>query len=99
MATPTDSMMGVALPTLKMSQYPAAVQTTSKTKKTIRLMAESLEIFIQHSRPVDKRRNGASSSVSVSQIYVDPCKDVMEKQKVTNRLWDQITVPDEANDK
>jgi hypothetical protein len=44
-ATPTDSMRGVALPTLKMSQYPAAVQTNSKTKKTMRLMVESLEIF------------------------------------------------------
>lgn len=95
-ATPTASMRGVALPTLKMSQYPAAVQTNSKTKKTMRLMAESLEIFNRYSRRVRKRRDGAGSQVSVSRVYVDPRKDVMEKQKVTNDLWDQSTAPNSS---
>ena len=53
-ATPTASMTGVALPNLKISQYPAAVQMISKAKKTNRLMAESLEMFNQYSRFVDR---------------------------------------------
>jgi hypothetical protein len=79
-------MMGVALPTLKISQYPAAVQTNSKTKKTMTLMAESLEIFNRYSRWVNKHCDGASSYITISQIYVDSFMDVMEKQKVTNSL-------------
>jgi len=46
--------MGVALPSLNISQYPIAVQTISNKKKTARLMAESLEIFNQLSRCVDR---------------------------------------------
>jgi len=38
-------MIGVALPNLKISQYPTAVHAISRTKKTMRLMAESLGIF------------------------------------------------------
>jgi hypothetical protein len=38
-------MTGVALPNLKISQYPPAVHTANKTKNTIRLIAESLEIL------------------------------------------------------
>ena len=85
-ATPTASMIGVALPTLKISQYPAAVQTNSRTKKTMRLMAESLEIFNQYSRRVNKHCDRASSYISISQIYVDSFMDVIEKQKVTSSL-------------
>jgi hypothetical protein len=87
-------MMGVALPTLKMSQYPAAVQTNSKTKKTMRLIAESLEFFNPFSRRANKHRGGASICVSVSQVCIDPCKDVMDQQKVTNETWDQNTEPE-----
>jgi len=53
--------MGVALPTLKISQYPPAVQTNSKTKKTIRLMAEFLEIFNWYSPWVNKTCDEVSS--------------------------------------
>lgn len=62
-------------------------------------MAESLEIFNQYSRRVNRHRDGASVYVTGSQIYVDPCKDVVEKQKVTNELGDQGTVPSKVNDK
>jgi len=42
-------MIGVALPNLKISQYPTAVHAISKIKKTMRLMAESLETFMRYS--------------------------------------------------
>ncbi|MFT5140109.1 MAG: hypothetical protein ACI9H8_002434 [Lysobacterales bacterium] len=45
MAAPTESMRGVPLPSLNTSQYPTAVQAISRAKKTIRVMAESLEIL------------------------------------------------------
>jgi len=48
-------MTGVALPSLKSSQYPTAVQAISKTKKTTRLMTESLEILKRYSRKREKR--------------------------------------------
>jgi hypothetical protein len=77
-------MIGVALPNLKISQYPAAVQTNSRIKKTMRLIAESLEIFNQYSRWVNKHCEAASVFISKSKIYVQSFMDVMEKQKVTN---------------
>jgi len=92
-------MRGVALPTLKISQYPAAVQTNSKTKKTIRLMAESLEIFNQYSCRVNKHPVNAVFYLSLSQVYGDPCKDVLRKQKVTHELRDRSTVPEKVDDK
>jgi hypothetical protein len=61
-------------------------------------MAESLEIFNQCSRQVNKHRDGTNLCVSICQTYVDPCKDVMEKQNVTNELLDQSTVPESVND-
>jgi hypothetical protein len=79
-------MIGVALPILNISQYPAAVQTNSNTKKTERLMADSLEIFNQYSRWINKHCDDASFFISISRIYVDSFIDVKEKQKVTNSL-------------
>ena len=66
MATPTDSMTGVALPSLKSSQYPTAVQATSKTKKTTRLITESLEILKQYSRKRQKTFRGFRGSFIIA---------------------------------
>jgi hypothetical protein len=74
-------MIGVALPTLNISQYPAAVQRNSRIKKTMRLMPESLEIFNQYSLWLGRRGDGAILYVSITQIYVDSFKDVMENKK------------------
>jgi len=74
-------MIGVALPNLNISQYPTAVQTISKAKKTNRLMAESLEIFNQYSHCVDRYYEDVCSCISISQIYVDSLTDVMENKK------------------
>jgi len=42
-------MTGVALPSLKINQYPTAVQAIRKTKKVTMARAESLGIFNEES--------------------------------------------------
>jgi hypothetical protein len=47
----------------------------------MRLMPESLEIFNQYSLWLGRRGDGAILYVSITQIYVDSFKDVMENKK------------------
>lgn len=53
------------------------------TKKTMRLMGESLVTFNSFSRRVNERRDGAGS-LSISRIRVYPYEDGTKKGKVTN---------------
>jgi len=55
-------MIGVALPNLKISQYPTAVHVISRIKKTMRLMAESLGIFNLNSYALSKVKSGSNCS-------------------------------------
>ena len=57
------------------------MQRNSRIKKTMRLMPESLEIFNQYSLWLGRRGDGAILYVSITQIYVDSFKDVMENKK------------------